>query len=217
MGGYHGGRAAQNLLAESGLHLRIADIRGDEPIRAGTCRWASISWHNSHTGKSSGAVAWRLEAWEETGTLFLRLAIPDYWTGEVEARRQDIGLEALVQPGGGLRWFFICPRSNSLCTVLHCPPGSQSFAGRAAWRMSYTSQRRSRQDRPLERARSIRMALGGSANMAEPFPTKPLRMRWTTFDRLKAKAEKAERSLLAFQVAWLDAVKPGWRDRPRSV
>ena len=61
------------------------------------------------------------------------------------------------------------------------------------------------------------MALGGSANMAEPFPTKPLRMRWTTFDRLKAKAEKAERSLLAFQVAWLDAVKPGWRDRPRSV
>ena len=45
--------------------------------------------------------------------------------------------------------------------------------------------------------------------MMEPFPAKPLRMRWATFDRLKAKAETAERSSLAFQVAWLDAIKPG--------
>ena len=213
MGGYHGGRAAQNLLAESGLHLRISDLRRDEPIQANTCRQSSISWRNSHTGTGSGAISWRLEAWEKTAALSMRLAIPDYWTGKVEVRRQDIGLEALVQPSGGLRWFFVCPRTRRLCTVLHCPPGSQSFAGRAAWRMSYTSQRRSRQDRPLERVRSIRMALGGNGNMLEVFPPKPPRMHWRTYERKKTQAEAANQTSIALYATKLDLWMPGWRKR----
>jgi hypothetical protein len=42
------------------------------------------------------------------------------------------------------------------------------------------------------RAQAIRIKLGGSANLNEPFPRKPEGMRWSTYRRLRRQAEAAE-------------------------
>lgn len=213
MGGNRGGGAPRNLLAESGLRLRISALVGDEPIAANSCRRGHMSWTNSYTGKGSGAVFFEVEAWEDSGSMRLRLALPGKPGEPATVREQCVGLISSPQPHGGLRWWFVCPRTQNLCTVLHCPPGATAFAGRLAWRMSYLSQRRSHQDRPLEKARGIRMALGGGPSMLEPFPDKPKWMRWATYDRKQAQADVAGRAALAFQAAQIDKWSPGWRER----
>jgi hypothetical protein len=48
--------------------------------------------------------------------------------------------------------------------------------------------------RGIRQARKIRTRLGGSANLCEPFPEKPKRMRRLTYQRLQARAEAASRS-----------------------
>ena len=112
-----------------------------------------------------------------------------------------------------MRWRFVCPRTGDRCETLFSPSGASSFAGRTAWRLSYLSQRRSVRDRPLERARGIRLALGGSANMMDPFPDKPVGMWWRTYDRIRARARQAEEASLGIYAARLDAWMPGWRNR----
>ncbi len=197
MGGYRGGRDARNLLAEGGLRLRISDLVNGEPIYAGTCRRGSVAWTNSYTRKPSGAVAFRIEAWEETGNMRLRLALVDRATGEPVIREQVIGLTATVQPCGGWRWWFICLRRHDLCSVLHCPPGALAFASRQAWRMAYSSQRVAPQERDLQKAQRIRISLGGSGNMLDAFPDKPKWMRWRTYDGLRVKSARAENASTA--------------------
>ncbi len=220
MGGRRTGAGTlRNGLAESGLRLHIGDLVGGSPIAPNSCRRLQIGWTNSHTGKGSGAVFVEVEAWGDMGTMRLRLALPDHATGKATVHEQVIGLEAREMPrNGGVAWLFVCPRTRNLCTVLHCPSGCSSFAGRKAFRLSYRSQRWSVRDRPLERARAARKALGDTTgNLTLPIPEKPLWMRWATYDRLHAKVARADRASLAVHVAWLDAIKPGWRNSVRAA
>jgi hypothetical protein len=173
----------------------------------------STHWTDGHTGQITGAAVVDVEVTGDMGTARLQLAFPDaagtlHLTGQ-----QTVGLVASRQPRGGLRWRFVCPRTGTRCETLLCPPGASSFAGRVAWRLSYLSQRRSVRDRPLERARGIRLALGGSANMMDPFPDKPVGMWWRTYDRIRARARQAEEASLGIYAARLDAWMPGWQNR----
>ena len=69
---------------------------------------------------------------------------------------------------GGLRWWFICP---------------VTVGGRAC-------QRQDDMNRALSKAQAIRERLGGSASMAQPFPSKPKKMWWRTYRRLRASSEE---------------------------
>ncbi len=220
MGGLRRGAGTlRNGLAEGGLRLRIGDLVGDSPIAPNSCRRLQIGWTNSYTGKGSGAVFVEVETCENTGTTHLRLALPDHATGKAAIYEQTIGLEAQPMPrGGGVAWLFVCPRTRNLCRVLHCPRGATFFAGRKAFRLSYRSQRWSVRDRPLERARATRKALGDTTgNLTLPIPDRPLGMWRRTYDRLHARAAAADKASLAVHVAWLDAVKPGWRNSVRAA
>ncbi len=44
----------------------------------------------------------------------------------------------------------------------------------------------------MTKTQAIRRRLGGSANLIEPFPEKPARMHWRTYDRLHRQAREAE-------------------------
>jgi len=74
------------------------------------------------------------------------------------------------------------------------------FACRRCYQLAYNSQRMTPIDCATTKAQKIRMRLDGSANLAGPFPRKPKRMRWSTYERLRR--EEAEASARSWP-AWL--------------
>jgi hypothetical protein len=96
---------------------------------------------------------------------------------------------------GGQRPWFVCSVGSNgrycgrRAAILYC--AGDLFACRRCYGLSYASQQQSALHRGLEQARKIRMRLGGSADLLEPFPPKPKGMHRRTFRRLRARAEAA--------------------------
>jgi hypothetical protein len=124
--------------------------------------------------------------------LRLRYSMADYWTGEELEIDDKIYLATTRPHFGGLRWWFICPRSNRRVRKLHLPLGGRHFWSRRAYRLGYGSQRESWYDRAYRRCRKLYHRLGGDPADDE-YPDKPRRMRWTTYNRLMDKLVAADR------------------------
>jgi hypothetical protein len=109
---------------------------------------------------------------------------------------------------GGQRPWFIC----SVCcdgrycgrraAVLYC--AGELFACRRCYGLAYASQQEAPMHRGIGQARKIRMRLGGSANLCEPFPEKPKRMHWRTYLGMRARAQAAEHHSNGLAMQWLN-------------
>jgi hypothetical protein len=86
---------------------------------------------------------------------------------------------------GGSRAWFVCPTCRRRVAILY---GVFAFACRNCRQLAYDSQQDSGWNRSLRQARTVRMRLGGSANLAEPLPGKPKGMHWRTYRRLYLQA-----------------------------
>ena len=84
---------------------------------------------------------------------------------------------------GGVRAWFRCPEEGCgrRVAILYASP---HFACRVCHRLAYYSQRSQPHDRALSRAQNIRVRLGGTGNMYEPFPERPKGMHRRTYRRL---------------------------------
>jgi hypothetical protein len=89
---------------------------------------------------------------------------------------------------GGRRAWFLCPAIGCRRRVAILYGGS-IFACRHCYHLAYDSQRDQAHDRTLTRAQAIRIKLGGSPGLAQPFPPKPKGVHWRTYERLRAKIE----------------------------
>ena len=67
--------------------------------------------------------------------------------------------------------------------------GARHFGCRTCHRLSYRSRNHTKY-RPLFRAQDIRIRLGGSASIYDPFPPKPKGMWWNTYRRLSEQEEQ---------------------------
>ncbi len=80
--------------------------------------------------------------------------------------------------------WFQCPERGCSRRVAILYRARGRFACRHCLHLNYQTQHECAFDRALTKAQRIRMKLGGSANMLEPFPDKPTHMRWATYYRL---------------------------------
>jgi hypothetical protein len=104
----------------------------------------------------------------------LKCEMTDYWTGEPLAIDDKIFLATSRPPFGGLRWWFVCPQLNRRMRKLYLPLGGRHFWSRRAYELAYASQRETKYDRALRRARKLRLRLGGDPADDE-YPDKPPR------------------------------------------
>jgi hypothetical protein len=74
---------------------------------------------------------------------------------------------------------------------LYLPLGGRHFWSRHAYELAYASQRETKYDRALRRARKLRLRLGGDPADDE-YPDKPPRMRWGTYNRMMDKLAAAD-------------------------
>ncbi|MBI3796504.1 MAG: hypothetical protein HY268_05970 [Deltaproteobacteria bacterium] len=72
----------------------------------------------------------------------------------------------------------------------------RSFLCRPCGSLVYESQQQDRLTRLEDKARRIRLRLGGDTALNTPFPAKPKRMHWRTYERLRQEGEGAEYALL---------------------
>ena len=117
--------------------------------------------------------------------------------GQVECKRiqQYLALEWTACNFGGSRPWFCCPvdsggnRCGRRVAILYC--AGRLFACRRCYGLAYECQRQNPRDRALAVAKKISRRLGGGPDMLEPFPQKPKRMHWQTYERLRARADRA--------------------------
>ncbi len=150
----------------------------------------SFEWQWTVAGKPVGWL--RVQVGRDEVKLFYQLQ--DAAHRRQFAVEQPVSLTRTVCAFGGSRAWWVCPSCSSRRAVLHRT--RQLFACRLCLGLAYESQREKVGDRALRRARAIRKRLGGGANMFEPFPLKPHKMRWETYLRLRVAAEASlQRSL----------------------
>jgi hypothetical protein len=99
-------------------------------------------------------------------------------------------------PYGGQPAWRQCPGWGCGRRVAKLYWGSRYFLCRSCHDLVYESQREDEATRLVTKAQKIRQRLGGRANLMDPFPDKPKRMHWQTYERLWWQAKEAERCQL---------------------
>ena len=141
--------------------------------------------------KRDGEVVAAISVRTETDQVVLSHRRPSYEHSSTDLE-YAVRLEWTPCHYGGTRAWFLCPARGCGRRAAILYMGGAVFACRHCYRLSYQSQREAPYMRAIHRAQAIRVKLGGSANLNEPFPWKPEGMRWSTFQQLRRQAEEAE-------------------------
>jgi hypothetical protein len=103
-----------------------------------------------------------------------------------------IKLEGTVCNYGGRRWWFRCPGDQCggrRVRLLYCE--EREFRCRVCHHLIYPTQYQARWQRWRSKAQNIRVKLGGSRILVDPFPDRPKGMYYRTYRRLRLKESEA--------------------------
>jgi hypothetical protein len=195
----YGGRTT----CESCNSIDVRRWHREGQLRAG--QYFSCSWTrdgepsgkiNVHTGCDEVVLSYRAQNWGGSKWKSIEQRIPIARTA--------------CHLGGRRPWFVCSVYSNGrYCgrrvAVLY--GAGELFACRRCYGLAYESQQETPMQRGVSKAQKIRMRLGGSVNLFEPFPEKPLRMHWRTYLRLRARGEAAEHYSNELTLRWLNRLK----------
>jgi len=150
----------------------------------------------------SGSIHWRYRfGGEEVARGWISADMTGEWVGsfrlEFGGAVQVIALAAQPRRFGGRQWYFVCPSTARLISVLWRPPGARSFGSRQAWgrQVAYASQFETCHGRALTRAQDIRFQLGGAdcVSLLDGIdPPRPKGMHWATYERKIKKCHRYE-------------------------
>jgi len=173
---------------EDGLKLDLNHLARRGFVRFGANIGAhGITWTHSYWGQvARGIISAEMS---DPHAAWLRIQI-----GESVQR---ITLVSRSRNFGGRQWFFLCPATGHLATVLWKPPGAARFCSRQAWgrQVAYASQfldRDSRAHHGQSKINSRLCSIGRFDPEDWNFPPKPKWMRWKTYNRLEQKFDRYE-------------------------
>jgi hypothetical protein len=160
-------------------------------------RWEWRDWE-------TGAVLWWLNyAVDTTGnSRWVRLQYTLAGTNETVICR--VALLTTPLHFGSVKWWFRCAGCRRRARMLYLPSGQKYFACRRCYRLGHRTQREDAGGRAREKARKIRLRLGGSGSLMEPFPWRPKGQWLKTYVGLWEKADAAEERFLNLFGAWID-------------
>ena len=199
MGGYGSGSRDHRhtkTLVTNFLRLDVQGLANEgllgTDVNSGTffqCSWMGES------GEPKSSIG--IQAGRDQLTLHYR-----YWTNKDEGQdvRELVPISWTPCHYGGRRPWFRCPgildgvACNRRVAKIFLRGGH--FLCRHCHGLAYPSQTVTLGDRPLNRAQKIRMRLGGSGNMMEPFPWKPKGMHWRTYWEWSDKGHDAQMKYL---------------------
>jgi len=153
-----------------------------------------ISWSNSHHGAiASGVISADMT---DSNCAWFRIAIGGFV--------QQMALVSRPRHFGGCQWFFVCPVTGKLATVLWRPPGASKFCSRQAWgrQVAYRSQFQGATDRAYHGKERIKARLIGDLDPEDwDLPPKPKWMRWATYNRYVERFDNYEEMLDTASIA----------------
>lgn len=122
--------------------------------------------------------------------------------GEVAER---VSLERTASRVGTWRAWFKCPGCDKRAALLYLRRGR--FRCRRCHGLTYRTQRETERDRLIRKARRIRVRLGGSGSLADPFPRRPKGMHRATYRRLARECLMAEAAWWAPVGKWIGSLR----------
>jgi hypothetical protein len=135
------------------------------------------------------------------GSVVLRFQCQHAWSSEWKLVEQSLRITWTKCALGGRRPWFVCNSEKN--SVLRCDRrvakiylgANPVFACRQCQRLSYASQNKTARLRLIGKAMKIRMQLGGSPNLFDPFPNKPKGLHSSTYERLRKIHDEADKRL----------------------
>jgi hypothetical protein len=191
MGGMGSGNYAGRPTVESALVLDLNHLFRKGIVKPNGTSSGSIVWTDASNGRENARIGYEAHMGEEAGRLRLRYSTTNRSSGETTHHDYQVEMVTTIQPLGGRRWWWICPRRGDLVAKLYLPTRGGIFASRRAHRLAYRSQRQSPYDRAISRAFKLRHRLGAHGGLGDAI-NKPKGMRWATFDRKLDQIEAAE-------------------------
>jgi hypothetical protein len=131
-----------------------------------------FSWSWTRDREPAGSIAVRVES----DAVVLNYRADSSGSGEWKPVQQRVPIRLTACHLGGQRPWFVC---SVYCDGRYCGRraavlygAGELFACRRCYGLSYASQQQTVLHRGLGQARKIKMRLGGSADLLEPFPAK---------------------------------------------
>jgi hypothetical protein len=154
-------------------------------------------WQWSHEGEPWAVVEFRLELRDSSGTAWLRYDI-DHDSRSTGPQEYAVSLVTTPCRFGGVRWWWLCPKTGHRVGKLYLPNGATRFLSRGAHRLAYASQHQSPVERMHARSQRLYRRLEADYDDAmDNWPQKPKGMHWRTYnalcDRLETEADGLDR------------------------
>jgi hypothetical protein len=165
-------------------------------------------WSWTRDGEPQGSITVRTGPEAVTGAVVLSFRLRGSSGNRWKSVEQPVPITWTGCHLGGWRPWFRCSCGRRAAKLYD--GAADFFACRHCCGLAYASQQLCTRDRLISSARKIRMQLGGGPSLFEPFPDKPRGMHWSTYERLRARAQASEARSFSFLIGSLHRHCPQW-------
>jgi hypothetical protein len=190
------------LTCESCRSIDVRSWARGGHLRPGQRFWCS--W--SRDGELFGSIIVLIEPEKMPGALVLSFRSRGSSGNRWRSVEQSVPITWTECHLGGWRPWFRCSCGRRVAKLYDGV--ADFFACRRCCGLAYASQQLAPRDRLISQARKIRMQLGGGPSLFDPFPDKPRGMHWSTYERLRARAQASGARSYSFLMKYLHRHRP---------